>query len=179
MTVTVPQEERAADKVKHLSDDYQGNKRYVAGRLLEISQSLADITKRVGDLERTLPKVEIKHFEERVREYIQSVEGLRQRLATVENFSRVKIEKLEQDIGALTDLVLPKEVVDSITHKCDEVLGKVNTIEKNTNLSIHALTRTMMAFCDQEIQRCQTLGNEFRKLKDSVEQRMRLSPYSG
>ncbi len=174
--LTVPQEEeKALDKVKRLSDDYQGNKRYVAGRLMEISQSLADITTRLGDLERALPKVEIKHFEERAREYIQSVEGLRQRLATVENFSRVKIEKLEQDIGALTDLVLPKEVVDSITHKCDEVLAKVSTVERNTNLSIQTLSRAMTGFCDQEIQRLQNLRNEFKNLKDSIEQRMRPS----
>lgn len=164
------QEERLSDKIKSLSTDYQSNKEYVAQRLTSISKSLGDITRRVDALEKSLPKVEIKHFEERCREYITKVGELEKEVRGIQKDLSSRLDQLSQSVSGLSQSAISKGTVDKIMGDYQSISEQLEAV----NVNIQKLARGMMLLCDKEIERVQQVRQEFRALKNEVEKKLRL-----
>lgn len=161
---------KLSQRVTELTRDYDANKKYVAQRLTEISGSLGDIKKRVDVLEKSLPKVEIKHFEDRCREYIDKVHQLEGQVGRIEKDLSTRLDQLSQSVSPLLQSAISKETVEKIIGDYESVSQELEAV----NINIQKLARAMMLLCDKDAERAQQVREEFRVLKAEVEKKLRL-----
>jgi len=168
LTIYVPEKNKLVQRIAGLGRDYDGNKKYVAQRLTEISGSLGDLRKKVDALEKSLPKVEIKHFEDRCTEYIEKVRELDRQIGHIEKDVSTRLDQLSQSVSPLLQSTISKEKIEKIIGDYESVSQELRAV----NVNIHKLVRTMMLLCDGDAERVRQTREQFRALKVEVEKKL-------